>query len=262
MTQQAWSFGGRLLSEFGIVTKLDDPIDIPARRGSNQVVAFRHGTIFAEKYFDERTISFGVTINALTAADAQERFDALRKLIGVRSQQTLAYYLDDGTIRTAQASVERAMEVNHELITIVKIVIEFSLAKPFFRLSTAIADNTTIINTNPKAMTVTNPGTIEEREAVITLTGPLQNTVITNSTNGHTLTYTGTIAGGEVVVISMDAYGQYTAVKDGVTNVIGNVSHAGSPALMIFEVGNNVLSIADSTATTGTVKVSFNAPFL
>jgi len=259
---QAWSFGGVLLDTFGVITKLDDSLDLPERRGENHMVPMHHGTIFVEKYFDERAVAFGVTIKGLTIADVQERYDALRKLIGVRTQQTLMYYLDDGTIRTAQASVKRALSVSHESPLVTRLVLEFSLANPFFRLSTAIADNETTIDASPKAMTVNNPGTVEERDATIILTGPLQNTVITNSTNGCTLTYTGTIASPRVVTISTDAYGQYVATDDLGANKIGVITHSGDAALMRFDPGDNVLSITDATATTGKVKVTFNAPFL
>jgi hypothetical protein len=142
------------------------------------------------------------------------------------------------------------------------VVVEFVMPRPYFRLSTAIADNTTTINTSPKAMTVTNPGTIEERDPTITLTGPLLNTVITNSTVGISLTYTGTIASPRVVTISTNSYGEYVATNDLGTNVIGNVTHNGAAALMVLNPGDNTMSITDGTATTGTVKIAFNAPYL
>jgi hypothetical protein len=165
-------------------------------------------------------------------------------------------------VRNAYATVNRPLEVQRVTNTFARIVVEFTLCQPFFRLSTAITDNTTTIDSDPKAMVVANPGTIEERDATIILTGPLANTVITNSTNGCTLTYTGTIASPRVVTISTASTGEYVATNDLGANVIGNVSHTGASALMVFNTGNNTLSIADDTHTTGTVQVTFNAPFL
>lgn len=259
---QTWKFGGTDLSTFGAITLLDDSLDFVDRRGQDQVLPNRHGALYVEKYFSSRKIAFGMMISASSVTAMQTKLDDLRKLISPRREQTLEFTLDDATIRNAQASVNKALEIKQETILLARLVLEFTLANPLFRLSTVIADNTTTINANPKAMTVTNPGTVEERDPIITLTGPLSNTVITNATNGCVLTYTGTIAGGESVSIETNALGEYTALKDGVTNVIGNLSHSGSAALMVLESGANTLSIADDTHTTGTVKISFYAPFL
>lgn len=259
-----WSYGGTDLSTFGKVTVIEGFLDFPDRRGTNQIIPFQHGTMHAGKYFDERKISLGMAITGTSAADLEETMDDLRALIAPRTQQTLQVTRDDATVLNADAIVDSSIMFERITNTLAKIVLVFSLPRPFFRLDTAIADNTTTINTSPKAMTVTNPGTIEEREPIITLTGPLQNTTITNTTVGVSMTYTGTIAGGEVVTISTNSYGEFTATSTagGGTNVIGNISHNGAAALMVLDVGSNTLSITDSTATTGTVKVSFHAPYL
>jgi len=87
------------------------------------------------------------------------------------------------------------------------------------------------------------------------------NAAITNISSARIDFFTGTIASPRVVTIST-SNGQYVATNDLGTNVIGNITHSGSPALMVFDTGDNTLSIADDTHTTGTVKVSFNAPYL
>lgn len=257
-----WTYGGTALTSFGKVTLINDYLDVPARRGENQLIPFRHGKKFVSKYYDERTLTFGIAITAATATALETTFDNMKKLFAVRAEQVLAQTMEDTTVRNVYASVAQSIQPIRITNTLAKVVIVFSLSSPIFRLSTAISDNTTTINANPKAMTVTNPGTIEERDATIILTGPLSNTVITNSTNGCTLTYTGTIASPRVVTISTSATGEYVATNDLGTNVIGNISHTGASALMVFETGNNTLSIADATHTTGAVKVTFNAPYL
>jgi len=256
-----WTYGGTALTSFGKITVIDGYLDMPQRRGSNQIIPFQHGTMHAGKYYDQRVLAFGITITAASASALETTFDNLRKLIAPRTQQTLSLTREDSSVLTSQAIVDAPLQVNRITNTLARVVVEFVMPRPYFRLSTAISDNTTTINTSPKAMTVTNPGTIEERDATITLTGPLQNTVITNSTVGVSLTYTGTIAGGEAVVISTNTYGEYTAVKTGSVNVIGNVTHSGAAAFMVLNPGSNTLSITDGTATTGTVKVAFNAPY-
>jgi len=257
-----YSFGGTALTSFGKVTLINDNLDMPASRGNNQIIPFRHGTVFARKYFEERSMSFGIAITAATATALETTFDTMRKLFAVRTEQTLSMTMEDATIRTVSASVDKSIQVTRVTNTFARVIVDFTLCRPYWRLSTAIADNTTTINANPKAMIVTNPGTMEERDATIILTGPLSNTVITNSTQGVSLTYTGAIASPRIVTISTNSYGEYVATTDLGVNVIGNITHSGSAALMTFAPGNNTMSIADSTATTGTVKVTFNAPFI
>ena len=257
-----WKFGSTQLENFGRVTIINDHLDIPNKRGENITVPFRHGRIWTKKYYDERVITMGLAVVGTSAQDLEGDIDTLKKLLAVGTQQTLEQTLEDTSKRQVPAEVTRALMVERVSPKIAKCVVEFTLARPFFRSDTDIADNTTVIDANPHAMAVVNPGTIEERDATIILTGPLQNTAITNSTNGCVLTYTGTIASPRVVTIQTDASGQYVATNDLGTNVIGNITHSGASALMVFETGTNTLSIADATATTGTVKVVFKAPYL
>lgn len=258
----SWTFGGTALSSFGKVTLLNDYLDIATRRGENQTIPFRHGRRFVQKYYDERILVFGIHVIGATATALEASIDTMKGLFGVKTEQVLAQTMEDATVRNAYATVNRRMEVQRRSNLIASTTVEFLLSSPLFRLSTAIADNTTTINASPKAMTVTNPGTIEERDATIILTGPLSNTVITNSTNGCVLTYTGTIASPRVVTISTAATGEYVATDDLGANKITNITHSGASALMVFDKGANSLSITDGTATTGTVKVTFYAPFL
>jgi predicted phage tail component-like protein len=256
-----WTFGGTALTSFGKVTLINDYLDSAERRGDNQVIAFRDGENFVQKYYNGRKLTFGIAITAASATALETTFDTMRALFAIRTQQSLAQTREDSTVRTSLATVDGTISPERITNTLARVTVSFVLTSPYFRLSTLIADNTTTIDATPKAMVVTNTGTVEERDATIILTGPLQNTVITNSTNGCTLTYTGTIASPRVVTIST-VNGQYVATNDLGTNVIGNITHSGSPALMVFNAGANTLSIADATHTTGTVKVSFYPPFL
>lgn len=261
MTVQSWKFGSTSLTSFGVVTQLDDSIDFASSRGDDIEIPFFHGKRFVKKFFDSRKIAFGIALSDSTAAALQTKLDNLRKLLAVRTEQILEFTLDDGTVRNAYASCNESISPQFESPLIARIVVIFTLSRPFFRLSTAIADNTLTIDASPKAMAVTNPGTIAEFDPTIILTGPLLNTVITNSTTGEVLTYTGTIASPRVVTIST-INGEFAATDDLGANVIGNVTHSGSPLLMSFNPGANSLSITDGTATTGTVKISFYAPFM
>ena len=257
-----FKYGGTSLTTFGVVTLLDDYLDIPERRGDNITVPYRHGTMFAAKYYDQRTITIGIVVTAASATALETAMDTMRTLFSLQTEQTLEMTLSSTAVRNISATVERAIQFNRLAPTIGRVVVEFVCCSPYWRLSTVITDNTTTIDATPHAMTVANPGTVEEHNATIILTGPLQNTVITNSTTGTSLTYTGTIASPRVVTISRSAYGEYTALTDLGANVIGNVTHSGSASLLVFTPGNNTLSITDSTHTSGSVRINFFAPFL
>jgi phage-related protein len=256
-----WKFGGTDLSSLGVITLMDDFLDLPQARAGNIEIPFKTGTVFVSPYYDETTLQMGMTITAATADALETALDTLKALLSPRTQQTLERTLTDTTKRTVSAIVNKRLQVTRPAPWIAKLVIEFELAQPFFRLSTVIADNTTIINSAPEPMTVTNTGTVAERDATFLLTGPLTNVVITNSTAGGTLTYTGVIDAGETVTIGT-LNGEYYATHNVDGNVIGNVTHSGSSALMVFNVGANTLSIASDVITTGTVKISFYPPFL
>lgn len=256
-----FTLSGTDLSTLGKITVINGYLDMPEKRGGNKTLPFRSGKIHVDKYYDEREISLGIAVTENTLAALETKMDTIRALLGSPAQKTLSVAFQDGTTKTALVTVDKPLQVEKNQ-TMARIVVDFTMAEPFFRLSTAIADNTTTINASPKAMTVTNPGTAEERNPTIILTGPLTNTVITNSTNGCVLTYTGTIASPRVVTISTNSSGEYVATNDLGANVIGNITHSGASALMVLNPGDNTLSIADDTHTTGTVKVSFYAPFL
>jgi len=257
-----WKFGNYDLSSFGVVTLMDDHLDIPDTRGSDQVIPYQHGAIFVQKYFESRTLLFGITITGETIAIMEGLIEALKRLVAPRSQQTLTKVLLDSTTQTVLAVAESALNPTRPAPHVTKLTLELTLARPFFRGSSLIPDNTTTINASPKAMTVNNPGSMEELDPIITLTGPLTNVTITNSTNGASLTYTGVIDAAEVVTIQTATTGEYTATHSVDGNVIGNVSHAGSPALLPLNIMDNVLSITSSVTTTGTVKVSFYPPYV
>jgi len=259
-----WTYGADdyNLATFGKVTLIDDYLGMSRKRGSNQIIPYQHGTVFVPKYYDERTLVFGIAVIAESAELLETTFDTMHALFALRTEQTLTQTREDTTVRTAQASVSGGIDVERVSDKIARVTFEFLMSKPYFVLNEVIADNTITINTNPKAMTVTNPGTFEERNPTTILTGPLENTVMTNSKNGNVLTYTGIIASPRVVTISTNSSGEYIAVTDLGVNVIGNITHSGSAALMVIDVGDNVFSIADDEATTGTVKVTFSAPFI
>jgi len=256
-----FTFGGTALTTFGKVLLINDYLDMPPRRGEDILIPFRHGRIFIAKYFDARIMTFGFSVNATSATALESTLDSMRTLFGKRTEQTLAMTMEDASVRNATASVNTPLQIERFTNKFAKCVIEFMLADPLFRSSVLTTANV-VVNASPKALSVTNAGTFEEREATITLDGPLEDVTITNSTNGVSMTYTGVITGSESVVISVNDTGEYTALKNGTTNVIGSITHSGSSAFMILDTGSNSLSITSDVTTTGEVTIEFYPPFL
>jgi hypothetical protein len=258
----SWTLGETELSNYGKVTAINDYLDAPERRGSNILVPFRHGTIHQKKFYDERHFVFGITIISDTAENLEAALDTLKGAIAPRDTQVLSMTMEDASVREIDVTVDAPLQVERFGNNVAKVVLDFTACSPFWRSDTEIEENITTIDESPKEIIVDNTGTVEERDPRITLTGPLKDTVITNSNNGLTLTYTGTIDEGEVVVIQTADSGEYTAVMEGVGTVVGNLTHSGDSALMVFEVGENTLSVTDETATTGTIQITFYPPFI
>lgn len=256
-----WVFGTTALDSFGPVTELETYLDMPERRGDNILIPYKPGRVHTTKYFDQRILSFGIFIQGKTIGILEDNFDDLKKAFGAGTQQYLTGYFNNGSVRRALAEVVNDLSVSRPFPKVAKIVVDFLLSEPYLR-STTQETNNVVINADPTATTITNPGTVAEVKPTIVLTGPLENTVITNSTNSVSLTYTGTIASPRIVTISINSYGEWVASDDLSANKIGLITHSGDPSLFRLDPGDNVLSIADNTATTGTVDINYYPPFL
>lgn len=256
-----WSYGGTALSTFGKVTVINNYLDFVERRGEDMLIPHNHGLVHVDKYYNSRQMSFSIALYDTSATALEATIDALKKLLSPSTTQTLSHTMANGTIRTIPAIVNSTFEPDRITGQLMKYVVTFDCPDPFFRLSTAIADNTTTINASPKAMVVNNPGGVIEYNPTIILTGPLTNPVITNSTNGFVLTYTGAISAGHTVTIGKLS-GEYYATHSVSGSVIGSVDHNGGAEFMRINMGNNSLSITSDVTTTGTVKVTFYEPYL
>jgi len=246
-----FSYNGIDLSTLGAITEISGYLDMPERRGDNATIPARDGAIYADKYYAERQISFGIALNASNLAGLEAALDAARAVFGVRGQHPLMIVMSSGETRTAQASVERPLQVARFGPSMARLVVEFALAYPFF--VGAVTNSAAIsVSSSPVSAIVANSGTAEHREPRIVLTGSLQNVSIQNLTTGVTLGYNAVIASGETITIGASG-GQFTAtLTPGDINVIGNITHSGSTSLMTLAVGANNITVA-SAATGGTV---------
>lgn len=257
----SWSYRGTSLSSLGIVTLVSDSLKLPERRGENVLIPFQDGRAFTEKKFEQRTMSLGLEIveDSLTALES--KMDTVKALFGKRSLGALAQTLEDTSVRTLQAEYRGDLNPIRISPVSVKMILEFIAPDPLFRGATLFT-NTTVINASPKTYTITNPGTADERNPKIELAGPLNNVVITNTTNGKILRYNASIASPRVVTIETNANGEYVATTDLGVNVIGNVTHEGDTALFVLDADDNDLSVVDATHTTGSVTIEFYPPYL
>lgn len=254
-----WSYGGTALSTYGVVTLIGDYLDIANRRSENIALPFQHGRVHVDKFYDERKVTIGLAITSDTPSAQEATFDALKTNFSSTTQKVLSYTMSDTSTRNAYATIDTPLQVEWINDAFARVIVEFTLADPFFRSSVATTDNTTTIGTTDTTMSVINSGTVEERNPTILLTGPLSNVTI-STTDGVTMTYTGSISSTDTVTIGI-LNGEFYATHSASGSVIGNVSHAGSSSLLVLPVGTNTLHVY-TTTTGGSVKITFYPPFL
>jgi hypothetical protein len=257
-----WSFGSVSLDTLGIVTLVSDSLKLPEKRGGNMLIPFMAGRVWVEKEFEQRSMTLGLEVAEDSIQALESRIDTVKAFFGRRALGLLSQTLEDLSVRQCYAEYTGDLSLTRISPVSVRMALDFTMPEPFFR-SSVLTSNTQTINASPKTYTLNNPGSAEERRAVILLTGPLANVEITNTTNGVSVKYNAAIAGGHYVLIDVDAEtGEYTATTDLGANVIGNVTHEGSAALMVLDAGDNSMSVTDDTHTTGTVAFAFYAPWL
>ena len=254
-----WSFGGIRLSSLGAVTELDSYLDLPPKRNENALIPLVDGRIHATKFFDQKTISFGIEVHEKNIRKLEDKFDTIKQLFGARTQQYLQYLSSTGIRRALAEVVGQIGPVRDTDPLVAKIVVDFLLAEPFMRSDTLYSNEINPVDANPKPMTVVNAGTAEERAAIITFTGAMGTPKLLHVASGIYVQYNAALAGGHYVVIDCR---NYTALLDGSTNVINSIVHSGDPCFMVFQPGNNVMSIIDTVATAGKCKVTFFPPYL
>jgi hypothetical protein len=257
----SWTFGGVNLSSFGAVTELDSYLDLPTKRNENVLVPLVDGRIHATKFFDQRTVSIGIEVMAENIKDMDTTFDTIKKLFGSRAQQYLEYRAPTG-LRHALAEVTGSLGVTRDPDPLVaKIVVDFLLSEPFFRSTVIYSKEVTVNGTT--AMDILNAGTVDERAAIITFTGPLQHPKIEHIASGIWVQYDAHITGTDTVIIDCK---NFTAVHSVSGNVINSVFHHGDPNFLPIpaDVDTNAhhFHATNLVETTGKAKVEFYAPYL
>ena len=265
-----WAFGGLAathlgstrLSSFGAVTDLTSYLDLPTKRSENVQVPMVDGRIHARKMFDQKTVSFGIEIMAASICELETIFDTMKQLFGSRDQQYLSYQSPTG-VRWALAEVVGQLGPTRDTDPLVAtIVVDFLLAEPFFRSDTLYSTTDITIN-GVTAMDILNAGTVDERSAIITFTGPLQHPKIEHITSGIWVQYDAHITGVDTVIIDCR---NYTAVHSVSGNVINSVKHYLDPCFLPIPPDTSTAAhhfhATNLVETTGKAKVEFYPPYL
>lgn len=258
-----WSFGGTDLISAGAykVTVIDDAQGSASPRGDNPEIPQREGRLHVNKYFEQRRLSLGMAVYASSVATFETNLNTLKALFGKRTRQTLSRIMADATTHSVSAEVIGDLNLVQTGPTSAKMTVDFLLADPFFRLSTKTTVTSTIIAAT-HSFTVTNGGNVQDRSAVITLTGGssgLYYPKITNATNGVYCGYNANIGDGIPIVFDT---ANWTVTQGGSGNLIVNAYHSGDSYFMVLEPGANTITVEASAYTGATIKFEFYAPFL
>ena len=128
-----WTFGGVQLEDFGVITLLDDHLDIAEKRGDDILVPLIDGRTFARKYFEQRAMMFGIVVYRDSIALLEDVLDEMKSLFGKRTQQTLSGTFWDGTVRSASAEVIGNLGLTRPRPSAALMTVNFRLTEPFMR---------------------------------------------------------------------------------------------------------------------------------
>lgn len=266
---QDWEYNGVNLTRYGFnIQHLGAPLNTAPFRGDNIVVPHKTGRLYTAKWADQRIVSLSMWVKDIPVdagtPNAESymlaNLDTLRQLFGAPGQHTLKHQF--GTVtRLAQAEVVNQVEFQPEGINnVYRLVVEFQLADPWWYAESATTVGPTSIVSNPQNITVTNAGTYQVEDAIITTAGLIADPKFT--VGSRWVQYTGTVPAGGTLVVNC---GAYTAALSG-ANVTGDISHVGGVEWLLLQPGSNTFTVnASALGTAGqapAVTVAFTAPFV
>lgn len=262
---QDWEYNGVNLTRHGFnIQYLGAPLNTAPFRGDNIVVPHKVGRLNTAKWPDQRIVSLSMWVKDIpvdagtpsTEANMLANLDTLRQLFGAPGQHTLKHSFGSIT-RLAQAEVVNQVEFRPEgTNNVYRLVVEFLLADPWWYAESATTVGPTSIVSNPQNITVTNAGTYQVDDAMITTVGEIVNPKFT--VGSRWVQYTGTVPAGGTLVVNC---GAFTAALNG-ANVTGDISHVGGVEWLLIQPGANTFTVSSSSMGTPAVTVSFTAPFV
>lgn len=241
---------------------------IPAKRGENSSVAYRHGKRWKRKFFEEKTETWAMWVRGcdedglVPAYGDRAEFNAnlqmLKQLFGkIDSELVLQRKIEmPSGLLTLNARGECTGTMDPQIVgnrpTLARFTADVLMADPFW-YAAAVA-----VNVSLAGLTVDNPGTTPTDRMTIRFNGPCTNPRLTNTTRGLYVQYTGTLASGEYVELDVR---EFLATKKSdsniYTNAVGSVEHGGSIPWFELGPGDNVLEF-----NSGNVDVTYYPAYL
>lgn len=259
------------------ITDLSGLWDAPAVRGEDRLVPYHEGVLPLRRWIDMKRAQLPLIVYGdLDHEDAPhvdaragllENLDYLKQRVlrpnqsaTITGTRNLKHHLPDGSVREADAIIlppwQPVTVGPHTLRGVLDVLI------PGGVMRSGTATNVTSASIpagTPTAFTVPNPGTADQYDVVIELTGSATQVTLEATTwdpNGDTyLEFNGSL--GTLTTIDT---GEFTAVRDGV-GVIGLIDHSGHERWLPLVPGDNTITI---TAVGGNVVAEFThfAPYL
>lgn len=274
-TEETWSFGGTTLNNYAYGIEVVDE-GLPAKRGANRQVSYRHGQQWRQKWYEARRISLGMFVqdrdtsdvrpatDQLQRAQLNDNIQTLRQLFGTtRSQSTIVRKVRLGGGLTDLTGLGEVVSLrtflrNQDGFNIYRFVVDIEMADPFWYGDSATQQS---ISAKDTPTTITNDGTVDASYATIVITGGTGNAVnpvLTNTDLTVSFTYNGTINNTDTVTFDTQTG---TATHSSSGDVTTSVTHSGDRAWMILAPGNNELELTmDSGA--GSVTLDYNPPYV
>lgn len=233
---------------------------IPGRRGDNGKRAYRNGTKWRRKRYEEKTETWAMWVRGCDPdgtvpvtgdrAEYNKNVYMLKQLFGKNWAELnlqKKVLLPSGLLTlTAKGECVSTMEptIVGNRAVLARFTADILMADPLWYGAT------TTLTVAGAGATVVNPGTALTDKMVITITGGA-TAVLTNTTLGISLTVAGPVS--SPIVLDTDAF---TAMV-GATNAVSRVSHTGSVPWMELAPGNNVFTLTGGGSVSISVKPAY-----
>lgn len=265
-----WYWNGTALqsSYWNITTFGGSRFGVPTLRGQNYQVPYRAGQLQRAKYPDQRTVTLTMWTDgqmsggqSYPAGDARrafnDNFQQLRQMFFTRGgggsaqgQLQRNWWLTVGgsptmVTSTAMAEIAGSMDPTMNGRVSAAFSVDLLLNDPYFYG----AQRTLAVTTSGATITANGEGVVGEGfpSAVNGFTLSLSAAAtIANTTAGCSVTHNGT--GVASWPVTLDIL-RYTATDNVGNNVVGGLSHSGSPLWMCLLSGSNVITVSAGTCT-------------
>jgi hypothetical protein len=260
---QSWEYDGVLLNRHAYNIELHGaPLSTPARRGENVIIPGKPGRLYVPKPLDQcvQTLRMWVINEPVDGGTGSEanmlaNLDVLRELFTRDGQHTLSFTFGTDT-RVATVEVLQAIDfVPLVFNQAYRFTVDFLMADPLWYAASPTAVGPYTIASASQTATFSNAGSAQNDQAVLTLTGTLNDPTLTIA--DAWVKYTGAIGSGETLVIDC---GAFTAMLDSV-DVSGNISHGATRCWLPVPAGACTMTM-ESSVSGGTMKIEFTPAYI